>query len=116
MITPTKLEKLKRLLDAGQEDSFYHWREWEELRAQVLKMDRYECQLCKAKGRYSKAVIVHHVKHLRDRPDLALSIFDGDERQLVSVCKRCHERLHPEQLEERRYNKKDAPLTAERWD
>lgn len=116
MITPTKLEKLKRLLDAGNEDSFYHWREWEQLRAQVLKMDRYECQLCKAKGRYSKAVIVHHVKHLRDRPDLALSVFDGDERQLVSVCKYHHTILHEDELIAIKPKKNDRFTNEERWD
>lgn len=76
-------------------------------------MDHYECQHCKAAGRYRRAEIVHHVKHLRDRPDLALSIWDGDERQLVSVCKPCHEAEHPESL---RKWETVQPVTTERWD
>ena len=115
-ISPTRLDRLRRLIDAGQEARFYWWPAWQELRAAVLKMDNFECQICKARGRYSRGTIVHHVKHLRERPDLALSIYDPDtgERQLVSVCKRCHELEHPEAL--KKYEPRRPPLTAERWD
>ena len=115
-ISLARLVSLRALLAKGQEIRFYWWPEWLETRATVLQLDRYECQLCKARGRYSKATIVHHVKHLRDRPDLALSLFDPDtgERQLVSVCKACHEREHPEAL--RRVEPSAPPLTRERWD
>lgn len=86
------------------------------MRAHVLKQHNNECQICKSKGRYRKAVIVHHVKHLKDRPDLALSVYDPDtnERQLLSVCKRCHEDLHPEA--QRQYAAVSEPITEERWD
>ena len=86
------------------------------MRAKVLEMDRNECQVCKGRGRYSRGEIVHHVKHLRDRPDLALSVFDPDtgERQLLTVCKRCHEELHPEA--QRQYRTEREPVTSERWD
>ena len=79
-------------------------------------MDHNDCLVCKAMGRRKAAEIVHHVKHLRDRPDLALSVYDPDtgERQLVSVCKRCHEELHPEWL--RQYKITAIPVTEERWD
>ena len=84
-------------------------------RAEVLALDKSECQRCRElKHRYKHAVLVHHVKHLRDRPDLALSIWDGDERQLVSVCKQCHEELHPESFTQ--FLPKEPPITAERWD
>lgn len=115
-ISPGKLETLRGLIDEGNEARFYWWSDWLRTRADVLRMDRYECQLCKARGRYSRATIVHHVKHLRDRPDLALSVYDPDtgERQLVSVCKACHEAEHPESM--RQHAQREAPLTAERWD
>ncbi len=113
-ISQARLLQLTALLQRGREDLFYHWGEWRQLRAQVLWMDHFECQLCRAKGRYGRARIVHHVKHLRDRPDLALSIWDGEERQLLSVCKTCHEQLHPECQRQR--VKTAAPLTEERWD
>lgn len=79
-------------------------------------MDRWECQKCKRRGKYSRAVLVHHRKHLTDRPDLALSIFDPDtgERQLESLCKACHEEEHPESL--RAPTPAKPQVTAERWD
>lgn len=92
---------------------FYKSTEWKKLRAAVLRMDRNECQMCKAAGRYSRAVTVHHVHHLKDRPDLALSLKDEHgKRQLVSLCKHCHNKVHPEKFKE--YNYKE-PLTPERW-
>lgn len=108
------LAKLTELVETGGSDKFYSWGVWLRRRDEVLRLDRWECQLCKAKGRYSKASIVHHVKHLKDRPDLALSIWDGQERQLLSVCKPCHEGEHLES--QRQYKPKAPPLTEERWD
>ena len=111
-----EIDKLNAMLAHGDENIWYNSAAWRHTRAAVLRMDHYECQRCKARGRHSNAVIVHHVKHLRDRPDLALSIYDPDtgERQLVSVCKRCHEELHPEA--QRQYRPKGNPVTVERWD
>ena len=77
-------------------------------------MDNCECQKCKALGRYRRASLIHHVKHLEHRPDLALSVWDGDERQLISLCKRCHEEEHPESLQKFEHTK--PPVTVERWD
>lgn len=119
MITQRRLNQLVKLIAAGREDEFYSWPEWrgeDGVRNAVLKLDRHECQHCKAKGRYRRGYIVHHVKHLRERPDLALSVYDEEtgERQLVTVCKLCHEEEHPESL--RPIMPKAAPITVERWD
>ena len=115
MISALRLQELLALLSAGQEAAFYSWPEWQTVRADVLRLDRHECQRCRTeKHRYRPARIVHHVKHLRDRPDLALSIWDGNERQLISVCKSCHEDLHPESR--RQFKRTRAPLPPERWD
>lgn len=115
-ISAGRLEQLRGLINGGNEARFYWWPEWVHTRGDVLQLDRFECQRCKVRGRYSKATLVHHVKHLRDRPDLALSIWDPDtgERQLVSLCKSCHEQEHPEALKP--FEPKREPLTAERWD
>lgn len=96
---------------------FYVSYDWKKKREEVLALDKHECQKCKARGVYTRATIVHHVKHLRDRPDLALSIWhiqpDGTKvRQLVSLCDRCHEEEHPERLKQYR---KQKPITEERW-
>lgn len=116
MISRIELDKLSRMLAEGREVVWYNSAAWEQKRNEVLRFDHYECQQCKELGRYSKAVIVHHVKHLKDRPDLALSIWDEEtgERQLVSVCKRCHEGLHPES--QRQYAKMAKQVTQECWD
>ena len=98
-------------------DKFYTSRTWRRKRKDVLRLDRYECQTCKARGKYTRATMVHHVKHLRDRPDLALNIWDVDQdgrsiRQLVSLCDDCHDKEHPERM---RQYKRRRPLTDERW-
>lgn len=113
-ISAARLAELKTLLSAGSEHEFYSWGEWRRLRADVLRLDNGECQECRRRGRYAKASIVHHVRHLRERPDLALSVYDGDVRQLEAVCKRCHEALHPES--QRQFTSAAPPVTAERWD
>jgi len=110
-----RLLELNQLIAAGQEAKFYDWTEWDHTREAVLNLDNHECQRCKTlKRRYRKAVLVHHVKHLKERPDLALSVWDGNQRQLVSLCRACHEDVHPE----RRWRKavKREYVTAERWD
>ncbi len=114
-ISPTQLDRLTAYIDAGTPRMFYDWEGWRRLRKTVLDMDHHECQRCKTLyHRFRRAEIVHHVKHLQDRPDLALSIWDGNERQLVSVCRKCHKELHPERfgcVHEAR-----PKLTEERWD
>ena len=116
MISESQLARLQAQIDNGEEHLFYCCAPWKDCREKVLKIDHYECQLCKARGKYRRAVIVHHVKHLTDRPDLALSVSDPDtgERQLISVCKQCHEDLHPEAM--RVACAGAPPLTEERWD
>lgn len=116
MLSSILLARLTSLIESGCVDNFYHWPEWEKLRATVLSLDHYECQYCKAKGKYKKAVVVHHVKHLKDRPDLALSIWDHEERQLVSLCKTCHEEAHPERIEKWKYLATKKQITAECWE
>lgn len=109
-----RTEEIKKLVEQGKEHLFYCGAPWQHKRAEVLRLDRNECQLCKSRGKYRKACIVHHVKHLKDRPDLALSIYDGMERQLVSLCKGCHEEMHPES--KRQFAIKAEPVTQERWE
>ena len=95
--------------------AFYTSGKWKQLRAKVLMMDRYECQICKARGRYTKATTVHHVNYVKQHPELALEIWyewQGErKRNLISLCRDCHEEIHG-------YRKKvqdKALLTEERW-
>ena len=109
------LIQLQQLVSTGESDLFYSWRAWRRLREKVLQLDHWECQRCReVYNRVKRATIVHHVKHLTERPDLALSIWDGEERQLLSVCKQCHEELHPES--QRQFQPESVPITQECWD
>lgn len=118
-MTERFLTWLRSLIAAGDTHPFYVCPPWRALSADVLRQDRHECQLCKAKGRYRKAIMVHHVNHLTRRPDLALDIYyiapcGQKRRNLISVCRWCHENVcHPERL---RRVKVPQFTTEERWD
>ena len=77
---------------------FYTWGKWKALREQVLQLDKYECQLCKKRGKYTKATTVHHMNYVKKHPDKALEIwysFRGEKRRnLISLCHDCHEEVH----------------------
>lgn len=97
---------------------FYIWSRWIAVRKAVLQADRFECQTCKTKyRRYRKADTVHHINHLKARPDLALEMYYMDpathakRRNLISLCHDCHEEAHGRQA-----SRDQEPLTQERWD
>ena len=118
-MTDSFLRWLKGLIASGDTHPFYVSQPWRLLQPEVLKMDNYECQLCKAKGRYRRGVIAHHVNHVKRRPELALSIWfedtDGQrKRNIVTVCDGCHKQEHPEQM--RRAKRVPGFQTEERWD
>lgn len=74
---------------------FYSSTQWRSLSADVLKEQKYECQICKGKKLYTKAVLVHHVKHVRQYPWLALSWHDeAGNINLISLCSACHNEIH----------------------
>lgn len=120
MLLPKELIWLNDLIKQDQQHTFYVWRKWLAERAFVLEQDKYECQMCKVKGRYRRAVLVHHIEHLRKRPDLALKMWvdEGNKtykRQLVSLCRECHELCHPERGIKQSV-KKTVYMNFERWD
>ena len=100
---------LKEIVRLVKEGKFYKSSAWEKKRLEILERDNYECQRCKEKGGFSPATCVHHIKHLKDRPDLAL-----DDDNLVSLCDACHNLEHPEKFIEPPINTK-AQRFPERW-
>lgn len=112
-------EKIAELVERGEEHLFYVSGAWQRKRLEVLEADRWECQVHRERGRYRRAELVHHVIHLRDRPELGLEDFYVDEdgvehRQLVSVCRECHETVcHPERM---RKVGREGLVLEERWD
>lgn len=111
---------IRELEKAGKLYKFYKTAEFQELRTRVLEKDHNECVMCMEKGRYSPAKVVHHVKEVRDFPELALSLYyndsEGQHRNLLSLCQNCHEIVHGRafkgRINEPRYDKERFP---ERW-
>ena len=87
---------------------FYRSTAWLHKRQEVLDEQNYECQMCKQEGGVSKGIVVHHVKHLKDRNDLALT-----NENLLVLCLHHHNVVHPEknggEIKEKFINK-------ERWE
>lgn len=119
-MTKQFLNWLIGLIKSNNIHPFYISTEWLKVRADALRLDKNECQICKDKGRYNKARIVHHINHLKKAPQLALSIWYEDasgekKRNLISVCKDCHETIcHPNRMGKRENINKFK--TIERWD
>ena len=70
-----------------------------------MKRDHNACQMCRQKGKFRRATTVHHLKHLRDAPELALT-----DSNLISLCSECHEIVHPE-----KHKRKKGYENMERW-
>lgn len=90
-------------LDAVREggaDAFRRTYAWKHKSETIRARDRWECQDCKARGRYAPATAVHHIKPLSVSPELALT-----DSNLISLCNECHERRHG----------RGPELTPERW-
>lgn len=70
---------------------FYHTKAWERRKASILRRDSYQCQECRRYGRKRQATTVHHIQHLDEHPELALT-----PSNLISLCSQCHNKAHPE--------------------
>lgn len=111
---------IRKLIECGRLYRFYKTAEWLSLRDHVLRSSHHECELCREQGAYSKAVTVHHVNEVKDRPDLALSLWYTDastgdaRRNLIALCARCHNRIH-KRFQGSASKASESPLTEERW-
>ena len=52
----------------------YHTGAWTRLRLQALNRDRWLCQYCLARGRFTYASEVHHLVPVEADPTLALTL------------------------------------------
>lgn len=102
---------------------FYNSKKWKKKRLDILKRDRYECQDCAkrlqeaaAKGiqlraderKIRRAEEVHHIKELKEYPELGL-----DDDNLTSLCIPCHNIRHGRNP--KRFVKRKKRLTEEKW-
>ena len=67
-------------------NAFYHSSAWRRVRKLALQRDNFICQHCLKLGRIKPATEVHHIKPLRDYPELSL-----DVSNLIGLCWECHE-------------------------
>lgn len=74
---------------------FYKTGQWKRKRITTFKRDKYQCQECKRYGKSREANTVHHIHPLRDRPELRLTDWN-----LISLCNKCHEKMHDRTTDE----------------
>lgn len=126
-MTEEYLKWLKQLINDNELDKFYHDAKWLKTADVVKRLDNYECQSCKRKGRITTAgmlnakgkpiqMSVHHKKEVKKHPELALSIFYYDEngnkkRNLEYTCEQCHNKFH-KKFEAKKVNKF---INEEKW-
>lgn len=120
MDTQSLVGWITQLIAEDKMVKFYQSKEWTTLRTKVLQEHHYECMHCRQQGRIRRADTVHHVNHVKDRPDLALTQYTVDDQgnrtiNLVPLCNQCHNKEHPEKLLRYR-KKKKKEITEERWD
>lgn len=95
MYTP---QQIRALIARGRLHEFYNDRYWRRLSHQIIAEHDHDCMLCRQQGHAGTAVLTHHVRHLKDFPELAYSRTyrdaQGDHIQLMPLCYDCHERIH----------------------
>lgn len=112
---------IHQLIEEDKLYKFYKSKQWLELRARVLHEHHYECYNCRARGKITKAQTVHHVQHVKDRPDLALTEYATDDNgnriaNLIPLCNACHNKEHPEKSYKAYFTNKKKDEPEERWD
>lgn len=105
LMTPLLLDQLKEYIKANTMIPFYKSKEWRKLRAIAKRRDNNECQMCKEIGGYSKGYMVHHIKEVKDYPELALTL-----NNLQTLCNSCHNKVH-----DKLPNQKKSFTNEERW-
>ena len=85
------------MAQSKESNPFYHGKAWKRARAEALRRDVGMCCDCMDRFRADygvkprRAVVVHHIQPIEERPDLALTLSN-----LRSLCEACHNRRHPE--------------------
>ena len=121
----------KRLTPFGAEENmtdkeaktFYNSGAWKQKRGDILERDHNECQDCRQRlenaakegkiltgweRKIWPAEAVHHLKELKEHPELGL-----DDDNLISLCSRCHNLRHGRNPN--KFVKRKKRLTEEKW-
>jgi len=109
------IQELTSIIRGPYPNRFYYSKEWKAVRLLALKRDHYNCKRCSGEWdshipikrvAYKDAKYVHHIKPLKDHPELCLTLDN-----LVSLCFSCHEIVE----ERSKLFEHKVPLTQERW-
>ena len=96
---------------------FYQSKQWRSLRTDVMYKYHNECCKCRQVGKITKADTVHHVLHVKDYPQYALSEYVYLEGKkivnLIPLCNACHNIEHPEKF--RKTHKRKKEINEEKW-
>jgi len=108
---------INQLLQEHKIYKFYQSKEWRSLRADILHKYHNECYKCRQVGKITKADTVHHVYHVKDYPQYALSEYVALEGNrilnLIPLCNACHNIEHPEKFGKTHKRKKE--INDEKW-
>ena len=117
-------KQIRKLIETDELWRFYKSKPWIRLKTKILRENHYECAECRKRGVITRRddgrllSTVHHVCHVRQHPELAMSRYYKDyetgemKENLIPVCKACHNRLHPEK---HRQKNKNGFVNEERW-
>ena len=102
--------------------AFYNDMKWRNMRSYIKEKNNYECQECKRKGKVSLDIyeknkndrkkiklVVHHIKELKDYPELAL-----DEDNLETLCVECHNKIHDRHFKSN-FKQRELKWKDENW-
>lgn len=64
----------------------------------ILRRDGYKCQRCALPKAGAKSLHVHHIKPWAGNPELRF-----DERNVITLCKGCHDWVHSRANEQREF-------------
>jgi len=110
------VEQIKYLIAINRLDLFYNDYDWRKLSKEIIADNHNECMMCADNHKVSTAVLVHHVQHLKEHPELAYSRYYIDAKgrhiQLMPLCHDCHEKIHKRGI----YSEIKGFVNQERWD
>lgn len=113
---------IRELIAENRLYRFYKCDEFKAVRNIVLEKYHNECKHCMERGIYTPAKVVHHVNEVRERPDLALSLYYRDsngevKENLIPLCQNCHEIEHGRAYKGRKDDRPavDETKWPERW-
>jgi 5-methylcytosine-specific restriction endonuclease McrA len=99
-------DEIRSLIEADRTDVFYNSKAWRRLSHRIINAAHKECRICKQEHRLTRAVLAHHIKPLREHPELAY-----EPSNLMPLCHDCHERIHGRGI----YQKPKGFTNEERW-